>query len=452
MSLKVSRILHAGYIFESKKSRIIFDPLFESPFSRNCYSFPKVEFDHEQIRTIQFDAVFISHYHDDHCSLESLNYLDRSIPIYMYCLFDELLEMVRELGFEKVIPLTLGKTISIGDFVITPLRALDADVDSIFHIKCSDFNILNVVDSWMDTEMLDELVERGPWGLILWPFQTMREVEVISPSRATPASGEIPEELAEQLRRLNPQALVPSSCQFRFEEWSWYNSAFFPISYRSFEDQMRMIVPQTKIGRMDPSVSLEFEGSEFKYAESLPWIKRFCESQSDYHYEPDLKVPATAEVAKQFPPLTREQTTFVNHFLLQGLTERFQTFENYEESYFFKPRVWLLIVYEGDGAAVNYYYLIRGNDIKIINEKLTVPVAWKTEIIASRLYGALAEGESLTSLYIRINDCRFEQATENELVDTDLLEDPLLRGLYNGRIGSYQQAQLKKIKMSRVQK
>ena len=99
MTLKISRILHAGYVFECNDTLIAFDPIFENPFSRNCYAFPDVRFDHDQIRNLKFAAVFISHFHDDHCSLESLDFLDRMTPIYIYCLFDELFSMVRELGF-----------------------------------------------------------------------------------------------------------------------------------------------------------------------------------------------------------------------------------------------------------------------------------------------------------------------------------------------------------------
>ena len=102
MTLKISRILHAGYVFECNESLIAFDPIFENPFSRNCHAFPEVRFDHDQIRNLKFDAVFISHFHDDHCSLESLDFLDRQTPVYLYCLFDELFAMIRELGFVNV--------------------------------------------------------------------------------------------------------------------------------------------------------------------------------------------------------------------------------------------------------------------------------------------------------------------------------------------------------------
>lgn len=157
MPLKVSRILHAGYVFEHRGVLIAFDPIFENPFSENCHAFPAVSFDKEQISQLRLAAVFISHYHDDHFSIESLNLLDRRTPIYAYCVFDEMFTLIRELGFTEVYALTLNQPVVVGDISITPRRALDADVDSIFEISADGVNVLNVVDSWIDAETIDLL-------------------------------------------------------------------------------------------------------------------------------------------------------------------------------------------------------------------------------------------------------------------------------------------------------
>jgi hypothetical protein len=63
----------------------------------------------------------------------------------------------------------------------------------------------------------------------------------------------------------------------------------------------------------------------------------------------------------------------------------------------------------------------------------------------SKLYSALFHGESLTSLYLRINDCFFDRAIEKRIIDVDIMNDPLLRCLYDGAIASYQKEQLKRI-------
>ena len=164
-SLRISRILHAGYVFEYDGPVVAFDTIFENPFSRNCHAFPQVEFDQEAIRNLKLDAVFISHFHDDHCSLESLDLLDRSTPIYLYCVFDELFDWIRELGFESVHSLKIDRAVQIGSIEITPRRALDADVDSLFQIRAGGFNVLNVVDSWIDAPPTYSLCAMGHGAL-----------------------------------------------------------------------------------------------------------------------------------------------------------------------------------------------------------------------------------------------------------------------------------------------
>jgi hypothetical protein len=117
-AVTISRILHAGYVFECDGVSIAFDPIFESPFSTNCHAFPPVRFDHGRIGDLHFAAVFISHFHDDHCSLDSLALLPRTTPIRLYCVFPELAEWITALGFVDVRPLDLGAPVTVGPFVV----------------------------------------------------------------------------------------------------------------------------------------------------------------------------------------------------------------------------------------------------------------------------------------------------------------------------------------------
>src|SRR6185312_10914948 len=293
-SLKISRILHAGYIFECDQTQIAFDPIFENPFSHNCHAFPNVQFDHKQIRNLKLAAVFISHFHDDHCSLESLDFLDRKTPIYLYCVYEELFSLIKEMGFTQVHSLQIDRPIYIGAFEIIPRKALDADVDSIFHIKAAGLNILNVVDSWIDPSTLERLAESAPWDMVLWPFQTMREIEVLAPSRATKAPSELPPEWIAQLKILNPKYVVPSSCQFVQESWSWYNHALFPISYRQFQQEVESALPNSRVVRLNPSVSVALDKNSLKEISPLVWVQPVGNQNVDYEYKENLQPPTTA--------------------------------------------------------------------------------------------------------------------------------------------------------------
>lgn len=444
MPLKISRILHAGYVFECDETQIAFDPIFENPFSRNCYAFPSLKFDYDQIRKLHFAAVFISHFHDDHCSLESLNLLDRNTPIYIYCLFEELASMIRELGFIHVHQLQIDVPIKISSFEIIPRRALDADVDSMFQVKAAGLNVLNVVDSWIDYSTLDELSRCGPWDMVLWPFQTMREIDVLAPSRAPAVSLELPPEWIDQLKKLNPRYVVPSSCQFVQEAWSWYNNALFPISYRQFAKEVKAALPDSGIVRLNPSVSVLLDKNALQLSSPLTWVLPIGEQDVDYEFKENLKPPSTAEISKHFAPLTETQAERVYEYCCSGLLEKFRSMEPSTEIYFEKPRLWRLSVYDHSGEVRNFYYRLTGVNIESVSEDAG-PLAWTTEVPISKLYAALEYGESLTSMYVRINDIVFDCDIEEEIQFADVVEDPLVRCLFTGVFGSYQKAQLTRL-------
>ncbi len=443
MSLTISRILHAGYLFECGGTRIAFDPIFENPFSRNCHAFPEVRFDLEQVHKLDLAAVFISHFHDDHCSLESLDLLDRATPIYLYCQFDELFAMIRELGFGQVHPLRTDEAVAVGPFTVTPREALDAEVDSMYQIEAAGLKVLNVVDSWIAPPALAGLARAAPWDMVLWPFQTMREIEVIAPMRADHSAPEVPQEWIDQLRVLAPRYVVPSSCQFVQEPWSWYNHAMFPISYRQFTAAVESALPATRVVRLNPSMSFVLDAQTLTAAPPLSWVLPVGDQDVDYDYRPDAAPPTTADIARHFDPLTDAQTALVMDYCRTGLPDKYRSMELPEDSYFEKPRHWRLAVYDHTGAVVNFDYRVEGDAIEPVEDGA---ISWLTEVSVAKIYAALSLGESLTSMYVRINDTAFDATTEEEIADADVVDDPLIRCLFNDAFGAYQAAQLRRLK------
>ena len=452
MPLKISRILHAGYVLECEGAQIAFDPIFENPFSRNCHAFPEVRFDHAAIRGWRPAAVFISHFHDDHCSLESLDFLDRATPIYLYCLFDEMFALIRELGFINVLPLHVDAPVVVGPFTVTPRKALDSDVDSMLQVQAAGLNLLNVVDAWMDPEVLPSLAAYAPWDMVLWPFQTMREMDVICPSRAraNAAAGEVatdlPQEWMDQLRALQPRYVVPSSCQFVQEPWSWYNHAMFPITYRQFGEAVSAALPGTQVMRLDPSVSVLLERDALQAAAPLAWVLPVGPQDVDFRYDAAIALapPPTADIARRFAPLTAQQDALVLAYCRSGLLEKYRDMELPEDSYFEQPRIWQLTVYDHEGQGRQFRYSVCGDAIE--HDEGGEPPAWSTDIPAAKLYAGLALGESLTSMYMRINDAPFAPQVAEQQLEADIVDDPLIRCLFDNAFGAYQAAQLKRIK------
>ncbi|MCD2519037.1 MBL fold metallo-hydrolase [Massilia sp. G4R7] len=442
--MRISRILHAGYVFECEGTRIAFDTIFENPFSRNCHAFPDVRFDAAAIRRERFAAVFISHFHDDHCSLESLDLLDRDTPIYLYCRFDELFAMIRQLGFTRVHPLELNAPVLVGPFEVIPREAMDADVDSMFQVKAGGMNVLNVVDSWIDEGTLAELVRQAPWDMVLWPFQTMREIEVLAPSRALAAPPNLPEHWIDQLRALDPRYVVPSSCQFQQEPWSWYNRAFFPISYAQFTREVRAALPRARVVRLDPSVSVLLGSEGLENAPPLAWVHPVGPQDVDYVYEGNAAPPSTASIARHFAPLTAEQDARVRRYCSVELPAKYGDVEA-GSAYFDVPRIWQLTLYDHDGVATCWRYRLDGEAARLAGAE-EGPLGWTTEIPAAKLYAALELGESLTSMYMRINDAVFDDDHEAAIAEADVVDDPLIRCLFSDTFGAYQAAQLRRLR------
>lgn len=444
--------MHAGYIFEEGETRILFDPIFENPFSVNCHSFPAVEFDTPAIRREKFAAVFISHYHDDHCSFASLDLLDRDTPIYMFCLYDEMFALLRELGFRQVHPLTLNRTVTIGDIAITPKRALDADVDSIFVVRAAGLNILNVVDAWLDDEILQELA-REEWDLVLWPFQTMREIEVLTPSKMPQAEQLPPPEHLQQLQRLNPRRIITSSCQFRFEEWSWLNAHYFPVSYQTFADEVYRVLPESVVLRLNPGETRVLHKNSFELCGRLNWVVPAGDQNCDYIYEPQSAVPELSHTARHLPDMTSTQKERIADFMSgEALSQWWQRVSDSQDDFFKSGCRWRLSLYDRSGERQDYDFRIQGSELKLISENAVEVLSatapdWHSEIPAVKLWAALMQGESLSSLYMRINDQALNKETEKRRSEVDILSDPLLSYLYNGKFASYQRAQLCRLRV-----
>ena len=444
MTLRISRILHAGYVFECDGARIAFDPIFENPFSTNCHAFPDVRFDQEQIRRERFDAVFISHFHDDHCSFDSLNLLERSTPIHIYCIFDELFEMAKALGFVNLYKLETNVPVSVGPFSVTPREAIDSDVDSMYQIRAGGMNVLNVVDSWISPVALAELASESPWDMVLWPFQTMREIEVLAPSRADTAEPKIPVEWLDQLKVLNPRFVVPSSCQFIQEPWSWYRPRFFPITYGQFKREVEAALPDAKVVRLNPSVSVVLDAGSMTNAAPLPWVIPVGEQDVDYRYDTSVAPPHTSDIARRFPALTPNDMVQVVDYCRTGLLEKYEGMELPEDSYFEQARIWRLSIYGHDGTRTDFHYRVEGDMIAAV-EGTSGQLAWTTELPAFKLFAALTQGEALTSMYMRINDTVFDADIEADIEYAEIVDDPLIRCLFNDAFGAYQAAQLRRL-------
>jgi len=447
-SVRVSRILHAGYLLESNGTQILFDPVLTNPFSHNCWAFPSASIDQNKVPQLDLQAVFISHSHDDHFCLESLNLLKRSTPIFGYSPESEFFALLEEMGFESVVPLRVDAAIEVGPFVVTPRLALDPDIDTLFQIEVAGLQILNVVDAWIDPEALKLLQKYSPWDLVLWPFQTLLELEVLSPRRqsvSTESPTQIPSEWLEQLAGLKPRLIVPSSCQFQHEPWSWYNQALFPISYAGFEAQLQECLPHSTVLRLNPGCAFTLSREAWEISAHLDWVLPEGPQNGDYRFDPLLEPPPMREVAQRFAALTEIDAELVQQFLSCGILARYEQLQQSPCDFWSVPRIWRLSVFDHQGQPTHFDYALVRSQMVPHYLSSGEEIAWCTEIAATKIHSALLKGESLTSLYLRINAQPSIPTVEKERQDADLLQDPLVRCLYEGRFAAFQKAQLRRL-------
>jgi hypothetical protein len=279
--------------------------------------------------------------------------------------------------------------------------------------------------------------------MVLWPFQTMREIEVLAPSRAAAAAPGLPEEWIRQLRSLNPRYVIPSSCQFLQEPWSWYNRAFFPISYARFSQEVAAALPGTQVVRLDPSVSVLLDATSLRPAAPLSWVVPLGDQDVDYAYEGNASAPHTADIARHFTPLTEAQRARVMDYCRAGLLEKYGAVEAASD-YFDQTRIWQLSIYDHAGEVTQFRYRLEPGGAAYPDDSIA-PLGWSTEIPAAKLYAALELGESLTSMYMRINDAVFDADIERDLAHADVVDDPLIRCLFSDTFGVYQAAQLRRL-------
>ncbi|MFN8846910.1 MAG: hypothetical protein ACK5W9_08675 [Bdellovibrionales bacterium] len=319
----------------------------------------------------------------------------------------------------------------INNIEVIARSALNPEMDCVFEIKCEGLKILNVVDSWLDPLTYQFLVHESPWDLILWPFQILREAEVLSPKLCRENPEAWPQEWIEQLKMLNPRCLIPSSCQFRHEDWSWYNKSLFSVSYADFFQIVENHFPKTQALKLNPGQSLVIEKNNFSLGPALDWIQYKNFEDSDYFWDKDFTILNQNEISKKFPGLSILEKEVIQNFLELEIIPIFFEIGPSNALFFNVRRFWKLSVFDSQGFEIVYSYIIDENQL-IRTHTIENSPYWHTQISEFKLYCALRRGEPITSLYIQVR----------EHFNEDVLEDPLIRILSARDPLKYQKYQL----------
>ncbi|HYD48901.1 MAG TPA: MBL fold metallo-hydrolase [Terriglobales bacterium] len=115
---------HQGWQVTAGTTNVLLDPLLDSRFGHdpggNGFDvFPPRQIDFDKCPPI--DAVVISHEHEDHFNVATIERLDRDIPIYFSARSSTAVcRFIRELGFDLRLA-TPGEVIEIGGLIVTPM-------------------------------------------------------------------------------------------------------------------------------------------------------------------------------------------------------------------------------------------------------------------------------------------------------------------------------------------
>src|ERR1051326_2478621 len=123
---------HQGWLFQSKSSCFLVDPLLCEEFGQahalQYRVYPPRIFNFEHFPKL--DGVVLTHEHDDHFDIPSLAQLERTIPIFLSARSSTAVQQIlREMGF-AVHPLVPGKNVRFGDLEFTPFCGSHTSVNN----------------------------------------------------------------------------------------------------------------------------------------------------------------------------------------------------------------------------------------------------------------------------------------------------------------------------------
>ncbi len=151
--LSISLHAHACLEFTHRNFSLLTDPWLEGPAFLGAwtqYPPPIVE-----TASLRPDAIWISHEHSDHFHEPTLAKFDRSIPIYTPDFPNRrIVERLRRMGFEQVIPMPFGQTIEIASkFQLTCYEPGSLWNDAVVLMEIEGFRFLNLNDAGLNARI-----------------------------------------------------------------------------------------------------------------------------------------------------------------------------------------------------------------------------------------------------------------------------------------------------------
>ena len=100
--MKLTYLTSASVIIEDQNVKILCDPwLVDGEFYGSWANYPPLSFSPEEFNNV--DYIYISHIHPDHCSIKTLNKMNKDIPILIHNYYSKFLKNnIERLGYKVI--------------------------------------------------------------------------------------------------------------------------------------------------------------------------------------------------------------------------------------------------------------------------------------------------------------------------------------------------------------
>lgn len=249
--MKITLLGHASILVEMEGVTCLMDPIFADPFEEGVVvSCPQRIVYPDKLPPI--DILIVSHRHPDHFDIPSLARIPRDCDAI--CSADPLIVYaLKELGFARIHPVHPMGPILSPDFELYPTQSEVRTVREFGMVfKDRTGTMWNQVDTFPSAQTIRVVTERfGRPDLLLAKYAS-QNFEFFE-SRATAFPFAEHQQNLENVLRLRPCMVVPSSAGFRFgEDHAWLNAFLFPISRGRFVSDLHRLDPTIATYLMNP--------------------------------------------------------------------------------------------------------------------------------------------------------------------------------------------------------
>lgn len=315
--MRVHFIGHASLLIETADQKILMDPVFWDPHLDGLCAVSPERVVHTE-RLPDYTLVVVSHRHLDHFDIRTLSSLDRGRPVIIPAGDPALAYGFERLGFGQVTAVEPGQMLTFGE---TRLLFTDSEAPvQEFGLMAADSTgaVWNQVDSIVSPEIIGDAVARlGKPDLLIAPWQPLLELGVAhNHSTSFPLDAYFHN--LETVKLLQPRALVPGSCGFKYVGGSaWLNRFVFPTTREQFLRDASRLAPGAEGLTANPGDVIEVTKDDVRLTPGgSAFVEMVRDDSSETAYDPTHAIPeSTDENPNGYPE--EEMLAAVGAFLRQ---------------------------------------------------------------------------------------------------------------------------------------